>query len=370
MRVSPKRGLSKTFVSRKPINKLASRLFRTVSKIFAASRASKYFYIARFSRFYELSRAGRIRHTWEDGPSEVWRGEDPLQPGRQIGHFFEPRQILEVGDAVVNPVSGTVWLDRKGVAESSPWNPEKVFARSPFLPGRFFRASYDRYLLVGQRQWNYYHFLVEELPKVLRVKAKGIDFTVIVAADAPNYVVDWLGRVEAPVRRITRSVTVGRLLLPVVGNDTGWPHPRDVELLRQEVGIPKIRSSERNKLYVSRRRSKRPLENELDVESWFRTRGFQIVLAESLSIENQIELFSAASVVVGPHGAGLVNLVFCEPGTKVLELVSPSNSNACFAVLAELNQLDYECLTLDDRGRKSSGVVDFSKLEERVLAFG
>ena len=51
--------------------------------------------------------------------------------------------------------------------------------------------------------------------------------------------------------------------------------------------------------------------------------GFEAVRCESLTFAEQVRLFGSAEAVVGPHGAGLANLTFCPPGTKVIELMAP-----------------------------------------------
>ena len=51
--------------------------------------------------------------------------------------------------------------------------------------------------------------------------------------------------------------------------------------------------------------------------------------------------FSQARVVVASHGAELTNLIYCSPGTKVIELFSPYYLKPCFRELAALCQLDY-----------------------------
>jgi len=40
----------------------------------------------------------------------------------------------------------------------------------------------------------------------------------------------------------------------------------------------------------------------------------------TMSVLEQIELFSNADVVIGTHGAGLANILFCKPNTKVIEI--------------------------------------------------
>ena len=56
-------------------------------------------------------------------------------------------------------------------------------------------------------------------------------------------------------------------------------------------------------------------------------RGFTVLDPGSLSVQEQIDHFAAARVVVAPHGAALTNLSFCRPGVRVLELFAPGYLN-------------------------------------------
>ena len=49
------------------------------------------------------------------------------------------------------------------------------------------------------------------------------------------------------------------------------------------------------------------------------------------SLNSTMRMFAEAVMVVAPHGAGLANLVFCQPKTVVVEVVC---DNLCFLVLA------------------------------------
>jgi hypothetical protein len=75
-------------------------------------------------------------------------------------------------------------------------------------------------------------------------------------------------------------------------------------------------------LYLKRNGSIRRFINQDEVEQVFRTRGFEIVVPESLSVQQQIELFSRAKVIAGPTGAAIANLVFAPPGCRILVLAA------------------------------------------------
>ncbi len=49
-------------------------------------------------------------------------------------------------------------------------------------------------------------------------------------------------------------------------------------------------------------------------------KGWETVTLEDLSIKEQVKTFAEATHIVAPHGAGLTNLLWCRPKTKVYEL--------------------------------------------------
>lgn len=81
------------------------------------------------------------------------------------------------------------------------------------------------------------------------------------------------------------------------------------------------------KIYIARNSGvaesrRRRCLNENEVCDALRGLGFDIVVPDSLSVEQQIATFANADIVVGPSGAGLFNSVFCSPGTYVIDIES------------------------------------------------
>jgi hypothetical protein len=75
----------------------------------------------------------------------------------------------------------------------------------------------------------------------------------------------------------------------------------------------------------------RKIANESEVEAYLSHYGFEKYCLETLSLEEQVRLFASAKVIVSPHGAGLTNLMFSQPGTRVLETFEPTYiSSLCF----------------------------------------
>ena len=75
--------------------------------------------------------------------------------------------------------------------------------------------------------------------------------------------------------------------------------------------------------------------------------GFEIIYAEELKFSEQVDLFSEASFVVAPHGAGLTNICFMEKGTRLVEIFEPNMIKADYYLRSTHNSLDYDCIITD-----------------------
>jgi len=99
-------------------------------------------------------------------------------------------------------------------------------------------------------------------------------------------------------------------------------------------------------------------------------RGFVFVRPELLDHNSQVELFANASVIIATHGAGLSNLAFCQPGTKVLELFNNTLSTHAFYTVAHFGGLDYSCCVTDPLEPAKSGkpIDDDCHLDESTYS--
>ncbi|HEY9688619.1 MAG TPA: glycosyltransferase family 61 protein, partial [Coleofasciculaceae cyanobacterium] len=139
-----------------------------------------------------------------------------------------------------------------------------------------------------------------------------------------------------------RHIIADRLVVPSrVDRATPWM----CDTLRQLFLRPDILQSIApcDRLYISRDLAKyRRVIEDQQLSDWLvREQGFKIVLLETLSFAKQVALLAQAKVIVAPHGAGLTNLVFCQPGTIVVELFSPRYVPSYFWEIADLIGLQH-----------------------------
>ncbi|HTZ72082.1 MAG TPA: glycosyltransferase family 61 protein, partial [Acetobacteraceae bacterium] len=87
------------------------------------------------------------------------------------------------------------------------------------------------------------------------------------------------------------------------------------------------------RIYVKPKAGYRILRDELD--QFLMKRDFDTVIAEELSETALPDAFAAASLVIAPHGPVLSNLLFCRPGTRVLELAPDKDPDPRFWLLSQ-----------------------------------
>lgn len=98
------------------------------------------------------------------------------------------------------------------------------------------------------------------------------------------------------------------------------------------------------KIFISRKDgSGRQILNEDEVFKLLEEEGFERYELSTLSFLDQVALFHNAEIVIGEHGTGLVNILFCKPNTKVIELFQ-ARSDTSFTYLAETLKLDYTAI--------------------------
>lgn len=209
--------------------------------------------------------------------------------------------------------------------------------------------------LLGRGTSNYYHWLLEYLPRLqaLETQAQYADWPLLVDATLHPNLLAALERL-CPGRRIEMvdagvAYRVDRLLVlgPRVWMPIDYRHgatvlpddilfaPEALTYLRERLGAATRGAQAGRRLYLRRgAASYRRLVNEAAIEAIFVEQGFEVVRPETLSLDEQIALFSRAEAIAGPTGAAMTNMVFAPPGCQVLVLYYPNVPYFYFSSLA------------------------------------
>lgn len=72
--------------------------------------------------------------------------------------------------------------------------------------------------------------------------------------------------------------------------------------------------------------------------------GFVIADPADMSYLDQIKLFANARLICAPHGAGLVNMIWAQPGCHIIEIFNPAKIDlGCFWDLSQNLGHTYSC---------------------------
>jgi capsular polysaccharide biosynthesis protein len=178
----------------------------------------------------------------------------------------------------------------------------------------------------------YSHFLFDVLPKLHLLKNIGLDINffdkiIINFKDIPFI------KESFEALKIDFSKVVGRDALNRMFESklfVSISEPRDnlytsdwiVDFIRNTFSSTEV-VTKFSAIYISRNLgAKRIVVNEDNFIEGLVSAGVDIVHCEKYSIKQNASIFRNADIVVAPHGAGLSNIVFCRPGTTVVELFS------------------------------------------------
>ena len=102
------------------------------------------------------------------------------------------------------------------------------------------------------------------------------------------------------------------------------------------------------------------------------------VIFENLPPKETIELFSRANLVVGAHGGGLTNTVFCPPTAKVIELMPVKDDthlrpnycpNICYWHIVSSLNLNYRIVPVNHNVSNPRITVDINKIINTIKNF-
>jgi capsular polysaccharide biosynthesis protein len=210
----------------------------------------------------------------------------------------------------------------------------------------------------------FYHWVLQVLPSVIHGLSSNPDARLLLAPRRPSYVDSSLefllgSDVNARVVESEGPVEATRLVMTQLDTVRGWVRPSDIKALR-EYNRATAPSGGGRRVYVSRLSApKRRLANEGELVAAMKEAGVEVVRPEGMSFAEQVSLFSSASLIVGPHGAGLTNLIWSLSPGRLVEVFPHGFFNSCYARLAAMCNFEYRPVhSLEDT--LSSGLVQVS----------
>lgn len=195
--------------------------------------------------------------------------------------------------------------------------------------------------LAGNAPWNYYHWMMEILPKLLyldQLDPETADWPVLIPEDAlkiPNMVAGIAAL--APQRKIRPMMNDRTYIVDdaiVISSPSLVPYnlrnkyrsrPEDAGIRPSALrglaaaisGGESESQTPSERLYLARGGTLRSF-NEVELIAGLRDRGFRTVYPGEYSLHDQAELFASAQFLLGASGAAWTGLMFAQSGAKAL----------------------------------------------------
>lgn len=316
----------------------------------------------------------KIESTSWEGPDTLPFKEGPIgndTPVTEAIEYDTPKErfVYEVPDITVyDPTGMSITSDGRILLESigPPSLLQRGSRRELAIAKSLSRNKLDRYLYqlttsrcmppkrpidqleiacpLQPQYTNYYHWTVESLLRLDLVEryseVTSQRPTLLLPPNPPSWLLDTLSHLgyEDQWQICTRPVFVKRLVLPSYPepSKTGCQCLRNNALDRVETSF-----SGSDRVYVSRSKAtERRVINEGQLDNLLSSYGFECYELENLNYAEQVQLFADANIVLGPHGAGLCNIIYSQDVT-LLEMFGEEQKTT-FYRLCKLLGFEYD----------------------------
>lgn len=200
---------------------------------------------------------------------------------------------------------------------------------------------------------NYYHWMTEVLPKLAMLEAKNIHYDRLFVSTKLPFMRQTLDLLGVDSQKIIEAedtiyIEADELIVPSAPSLSCYTPVWIADYLKNKF-LPLAEQAVTEKpfnkrVFISRKKtSYRKMINEDDVFKMFEAKGFVRYSLEDLSFLEQILLFKNAEIVVAAHGAGLFNLHFSKPGTRVIEIFQEHEDDT-YWYLSQALGLQHTCI--------------------------
>ena len=220
----------------------------------------------------------------------------------------------------------------------------------------------------------YFHWLFEIMPNILHVLSKVPEGKILISTKSPNYVLNALElligheKYKSKIIVSRHPLKIANLIMPQVEVYSGFVNPKDIEKLRIDFRgkVDKTEDNTTGFYYISRSQTKkRKLSNEIELEQRLKDLGFKIIYAEDMLFRDQIICFLKARFIIGPHGAGLSNMIWANSPCEINEIFPFGVFNDCYARLAVTLGFGYDYISCE-QDKNGVGYIPIDEIIKKI----
>ena len=204
----------------------------------------------------------------------------------------------------------------------------------------------EGFFLAGNGSFNWYHWMIEILPKMLYYKEILSKIILVdnscktiptmaeslrIVTEKLNVKIIYLDKNKSyKVKNLYFINEVNKLMFnPIDPNKNTLPlyyfRQESLKLLNEKFRSNYFENKEENKkIFLDRKNTHRIAKNENEIRELLQHQNFHNIDGSKLNFSEQINTFSNAEVIVGTTGAAFTNIIFCKPKCKIIIFI-PQN---------------------------------------------
>lgn len=282
-----------------------------------------------------------------------------------------PVFLFSLSNAYVSPygpVFKNGWVVKESVYKSSTKNGMFAFLSfcKKILKNKV--RKFDGDCIVINHSWyqNYYHWMIEILPRMFLLKDELSDKTLLIHKNISKFHFEVLNKfnfkkilfieddeiikckkisfTSFPNYYINKHLTIDSQKINLIELNINFSLMREIKQWIQNNNplLNNVINHENKKIYISRKKAGyRTILNELALEQFLYDYGFTKVFLEDYSFDEQVRLIHQTNIVIGIHGAGLTNILFMRPNMHVINLISDMHHEYCYLSIAGVGNINY-----------------------------
>lgn len=304
--------------------------------------------------------------------------------------FFFKKKAFIIGENAVLIIKGNIWLPslfmRKemlyrsgifGIIFHKLFKPHQKLSNAVCLVNAYNNNYYS----------NYFHWIIDSLPKIMAAEhlSRNNKIEYLVPKKLSRFQKETLSLLDIKNHQLVpyedKKIMVENLFeISGIRTRTEKHDIINTDILnwlRDKFTIQTTDQTSKN-IFINRGSPKsRSFLNFDVVEKWLLENNFLILNLENISFKEQVSIFHHAEIIIGNHGAGLVNIIFCKPRTKIIEIQGYPHQNyepyshvtEYFRIANQCN-LDYYLFQCDAENygetddRKYDYILDIDEFDE------
>jgi len=307
--------------------------------------------------------------------NKTW--ENPIIPETFVVYIPKGKVYSKDGVVIVdnNLIEELIWPWSKIKKDPESFSIKKL-SSPKYISGRVMVLAQE-----GSR--NYYHWVTEVLPKFELLEKADIKYDwIYLPGKLSGFMKETLAMFGVDSRKIICAekdsfIEAEELIAPSFVSRSCYTPPWVASYMREKL-LPLVLSDKSTdfknlpkKIFISRNKAPhRRIINENEIREKLVAKGFVTVNLEDLSVKKQIALFNNAEMIVASHGAGLTNLLFAKPKTKVIEIFQ-AHEDDTYWYLSRVLDLDHHCIKtvpFEKNGGYKNTEVFWEMLDKKIDA--